>query len=135
MTPQNKRENIREELERGAKSMEAASILAERKYFSDAVSRLYYFVYHTAKALLLSEGLEPKSHEGLLRLIGMHFVKTDILSPPDSHIVTRLMKYREEADYNPSYLFTESDFRGLLDESTNFRDKVMTYLRNQGYIE
>jgi len=25
---------------------------------------------------------------------------------PSSHIFSKLMKYREEADYNPSYVFT-----------------------------
>jgi hypothetical protein len=113
MTPENQRTAIKEELARAASSLEAARHLAEGKYFNDAVSRLYYFLYHSTKALLFNKGLEPRSHEGTLRLLGQHFVKTGILTPQDSHVLTRLMKYREEADYNPSYAFTKQDFDEL----------------------
>jgi uncharacterized protein (UPF0332 family) len=53
--------------------------------------------------VLLTEGLEPKSHEGALRLFGLHFVKPGAFEAKDSHIFSKLMKLREEADYNPSY--------------------------------
>jgi hypothetical protein len=101
--------------------------------YSDAVSRLYYFVYHSTKALLFSEGLEPRSHEGLLRLLGQHFVKTNILTPQDSHVLSRLMKYREEADYNPSVLFTKEEFDELLVDAGKLNDKITQYLKGQGY--
>lgn len=110
MTTENKNENVEEELRRGKESLEAAEVLAERGLLSDAISRLYYFAFHSARALLYTQGLEPKSHEGLLRLIGMHFVKTGTLSPQDSHILTRLQKYRSEADYNAAYAFTPDDY-------------------------
>jgi len=34
------------------------------------------------RALLLGKGLEPKTHEGALRLLGLHFVKPGIVSTP-----------------------------------------------------
>ncbi len=74
------------------------------------------------------QGLEPKGHEGSLRLLGMHFVKTGILQPSDSHIFARLMKYREEADYNPSYIFTADDIKTFKQEAEEFKVKIMQYL-------
>ena len=68
MTNQNKKINISQELER------AKSVLSLQKQYADAVSRLYYYVYHNIRALLLSRGLEPKTHEGTLRLLGLHFI-------------------------------------------------------------
>jgi len=70
-------------------------------------SRLYYYIFYHVRALLLSKGLEPKTHEGSLRLLSLHFVKEGILSNKMSHIFSKLMKFREEADYNPSYVFTK----------------------------
>ena len=57
------------------------------------------------RALLLLKELEPRSHEGVLRLFGLHFVKNGPFEAADSHIVSKMMKLREEADYNPSYTF------------------------------
>lgn len=131
MTLQNKSENIKEELRRGKESLEAAELLAERGLLSDAVSRLYYYLFHSARALLYTKGLEPKSHEGLLRLMGMHFVKQGILSAQDSHILTRLQKYRSEADYNAAYSFTAADFEEMKHSASELGSKILTYLKQQ----
>ncbi|MDI6765256.1 MAG: HEPN domain-containing protein [Bacteroidota bacterium] len=98
MTEGNKYMNISEELDRAASSMASADILIHSGYYNDAVSRLYYAIFHTMKALLLSEGSEPKTQEGALTLFAKHFVKTGVFAPQDSHTFSRLMKYREEAD-------------------------------------
>jgi uncharacterized protein (UPF0332 family) len=86
VTEGNKKENIRDELDRAAEALRSADVLSESRLYRDAVSRLYYLLYHTVRALLLSEGLEPKTREGALRLLGMNFVKKGILTSSDSHV-------------------------------------------------
>ncbi len=134
MREENKRENIKEEMDRAIKAMEAATLLFDNGFFNDAISRLYYFLLYNIRALLLTKGLEPKSHEGALRLFGLHFVKEGIFEPADSHIFSRLMKYREEADYNPSYIFTKEDFVQFKKEAEMLSDKIKVYLREKKYI-
>ena len=99
MTDENRKKNIAEELARAKECLTSADLLFSHGQLADAVSRLYYYLYHAVRALLLSKGLEPKSHEGTLRLLSLHFTKPGILDAQTSHIFTRLMKYREEADY------------------------------------
>jgi uncharacterized protein (UPF0332 family) len=134
MTEENKKDNINNELDRASKIMDAASLLFDKGFLSDAVSRLYYFLLHNIKALLLTLGLEPKSHEGVLRLFSLHFVKTGIFEAKTSHIFAKLMKYREEADYNPSYVFTSEDFVELRKEAGYLSDKIKGYLIEKGYL-
>lgn len=134
MTPENRRANIQEELSRARESYQAAIVLFERKLYNDGVSRLYYAVFHLVRALLLSKGLEPKSHEGALKLLGLHFIKSGIFQPADSHIFARLMKYREEADYNPSSVFTAEDVREITEEAKSLEEKILTYLKNQNEL-
>jgi uncharacterized protein (UPF0332 family) len=44
---ENKRENIRVEIERAQNAIESADLLFKNGYYNDAVSRLYYFaLYH-----------------------------------------------------------------------------------------
>ncbi len=99
MMEENKRENIREEIERATEVRKAAELLFSNNFIKDAVSKLYYFLLYSVRALLLTKGLEPKSHEGALRLFGLHFVKEGLFMAQDSHVFSKLMKFREEADY------------------------------------
>ncbi|MDD5205837.1 MAG: HEPN domain-containing protein [Desulfobacterales bacterium] len=113
MNEENKKENLREEVQRANESMKAAELLFENGFTKDAVAKLYYSLLYMVRAMLLTKGLEPRSHEGALRLFGLHFVKREVFEAKDSHVFSKLMKYREEADYNPSYLFTPGDFTEL----------------------
>ena len=95
-------------MSRAGDALKAADLLAANGLFSDAVSRLYYYVLAHVRALLLTVDLEPRSHEAALRLLSLHFVKAgvlELLERETAHVFAKLMKFREEADYNPSYSF------------------------------
>jgi len=132
---ENKRENIREEIERAEKAKEAAQLLMDNNFISDAISKLYYYLLYGIRALLLTKGLEPKSHEGALRLFGLYFVKEGVFVSKDSHIFSKLMKFREEADYNPSYVFTKEDFKDLAREAEELFFKIKAYLKEKNYLK
>jgi uncharacterized protein (UPF0332 family) len=131
---ENKRKNIREEMEKAGETINAATLLFDNGFFNDAISRLYYCVLHNVRALLLTEGLEPKSHEGALRLLSLHFVKEGIFEPRVSHTFSKLMKYREEADYNPSYVFTAEDFVDFKREAEDLSNRIRAFLRSKNYL-
>jgi len=134
MMEKNKKENIREEIERASQTMNAATLLFDNNLINDAVSRLYYFLLYNIRALLLTKGLEPKSHEGALRLFALHFIKEKLFEPKDSHVFSKLMKYREEADYNPSYVFSKDDFTDFKKEAEALSIKIKSYLKTNSYI-
>lgn len=134
MTEENKNINIREEVKRADESIKAAHLLYENNLLNDAISRLYYFLLYNIRALLLTKGFEPKSHEGALRLFSLHFIKTGLFEIKSSHIFSKMMKYREEADYNPSFLFTKEDFINFIKESEELVAKINNYLKEEGYL-
>ena len=72
-----------------------------------ATSRTYYAAFHGTQAILLTEGLQPKSHQGTIYLFIHHFVKTGRIEPEYSQILARAAKYREEADYRHTMVFTK----------------------------
>jgi uncharacterized protein (UPF0332 family) len=143
MTDKNKKSNIGEELSRAETALGAADLLAANSYRNEAVSRLYYYLLYEIRALLLTECLEPKSHEDALRLFSLHFVKNGSFPSDSSHTFSKLMKYREEADYNPSYSFTKMEFQKLRDETQGCvrihgievglgrAENVLSFLRDQ----
>lgn len=87
------------------------------------------------RALLFTKRFEPKSHEGALRPLSLYFIKEGILSPEVAHIFSRLMKYREEADYNPFYVFSKDDFLCFKEEAENLAEKIKNYLREEGFLD
>ena len=134
MNEENKKENLREELQRADEATKAAELLFDNGFTKDAVAKLYYSLLYTVRAMLLTKGLEPRSHEGALRLFGMHFVKQGVFEAGDSHVFSKLMKYREEADYNPSYVFTPEDFIELKKEAQLLMQKITGVLKEKGYL-
>ena len=134
MREENKRENIREETDRADESMRAADLLFDNGFMRDSVAKLYYSLLYMIRAILLTKGLEPKSHEGALRLFGLHFVKQGVFEAKDSHLFSKLMKYRQEADYNPSYIFTAEDYIEFKEEAVIMIQKITAWLEKEGYL-
>ena len=58
-------------------------------------------------------------------------MKPGILGTEESDMFTRLMKYREEADYNPSYFFTKDDYSKFKKEAVSFHERVLKLLKNE----
>jgi len=135
VTESNKRENIREERLRAAAARRAAQVLVDNDLLGDAVSRLYYSLLHSVRALLLTEGLEPRSHGGALRLLSLHFVRSGRFAPSSAQLLSKLMKYREEADYACLFVFTRDDLDALLAEVDDLVRRVDSYLAATGYLE
>jgi uncharacterized protein (UPF0332 family) len=114
--------------------LRAAHLLFENGFVRDAISKIYYSLLYSIRAVLLTEGLEPKSQEGALRLFGLHFVKLGAFEPKDSHIFSKLMKLREEGDYNPSYPFVPEDFAEFKSEAEGVIQRIAHYLKTRGYL-
>ena len=124
MTDANRRINVASEFVRADESMRAARLLVEAGLLHDAESRLYYAIYHAAVALLLTEGIEPRSHAGTASLLGLHFVKTGRMGPEDARLFARIQKYRLEADYGRDFVLTETALREDLVSCQGFLDRV-----------
>lgn len=134
MTKRNKNLAITEELRRSKDALKAAELLMQGGLAADAVSKLYYYLLYHMRALLLTKELEPRSHEGVLRLFGLHFVKPGIFDTKTSHVLSKMMKFREEADYNPLYSFTEDDYKEFKSDVSAVADAVKKYLAESGYL-
>ena len=133
MTEQNREHAIAEELRRASDALRAADLLGDNGLFSDAVSRLYYCVLSHVRALLLTVDLETRSHEAALRLLSLQFVKAGTLPRETAHVFAKLMKFREEADYNASYLFDAEDFHELRTEALRLAQATEALMRASGY--
>jgi len=120
MTDGNMIENAVAETRRGDEALEAARHLLAAEFFNDSISRAYYAAYHWSRALLLLRGLEPKTHRGVIQMIGLHYVKEGLLSDEAAGLLAHLETYRELSDYTSAADFTEMEARAEIERAEKF---------------
>ena len=103
MTHENSLANARRELAIAADALRVARAALELGIVRDALSRAYYAVFHGVRALLLLDGLEPKTHSGVGRLFSDQWVRVGRVPSSWMLVFTRLQAYRSASDY--SYAF------------------------------
>lgn len=124
----NKKQNISIEIEKGQAALRQARILLDQREYDGSISRAYYAIFHYASAILLTKGLEARSHEGLVRLFNLHFIKSGIFLKKYSTILSHLQKAREESDYRPEIPFDEEDAQTRLREAQEFIARMVQFL-------
>lgn len=134
MSPENRRANIAEELAQSVEALAACELLSSEGLLRDAANRLYYAVFHVVRAVLLSEGLEAKSHKGLQSMLGLHFVKTGKLAAEMNEIFVRIQGYREAADYTRGFAPTEAEFARNLEGGKKLIAAGRDLLASGGWI-
>lgn len=133
MTGENRAENIATEWREGARCLQAADALLVAGLFKDALNRAYYAAYHFCLALLLSTGEEPRTHRGLVSLVGTEFVKKGLVAASVQHALARLATYREYADYDRDFVATGEMVELEMRSARDVRDEVERHLRKQGF--
>ena len=120
MTLLNENVNARDEMARGDEALRAATELLQLGLYNDAVSRAYYAAYHWARALLFSEGIESKTHRGMIQLIGLHFVRTQRLPVEAATLLGQLATQREASDYTASIHFEAPEANEIVKQAGAF---------------
>lgn len=134
MTEEHRRENITLEVAKARREMRHARILMEAEGFDGAVSHAYYHAFHSARALLLSAGLEAKTHGGIGHLVNLHFVRTGRLAPEVARVLSRLQNEREDADYDAAAVFTRPMAEAAISEAQCFGEAVVALLAEVGIL-
>lgn len=120
MTAENGSANAAAEAAVGDDALRAARALIDLGLPNDAVSRAYYAAYHYARALLLTKGLEPKTHRGVLAFLTKHFESVDALGSESITAIARLETFRGLADYAASERLTDERAKAEVDAAARF---------------
>ena len=134
MTEDNRRAEIAQEILRAGEARRAADALLGLGLHSDAVSRAYYAVFHWLRAVLLSRGVEPKTHAGAIHLFNLELVRNGLFSSSHNRLIGGLQRSRELADYDSAVSFSAADATAELTQARLFRDAALTYLTTQGWL-
>lgn len=134
MTDENQRSAVALEVRQGGRALKAAHALSELGLYNDALSRLYYAVFHAMTALLLSRGVEPRRHRAIAGLLGTHFVATGVLTAADIAVVSRSYGQRDLADYERTWEATADIAVAAFAETEPLIAKAHEILRSGGWL-
>lgn len=104
-------------------------------YWYAAANRMYYACYYMVSALLIKNGLNAHTHGGVIGLFGLHFVKTEIISPELGKFYSQLFELRQSGDYDDWKVVTEADIMPLTPIAETFLDTIERMIRDNGYLE
>ena len=124
MTTEGRRESAAAELELADEELRVAEHLREVGHPRIALTRVYFAVFHAVRARLYAEGLEPRSHEGVQHLWSVHFVRPGLYEAATSRLLSRLQKFREEADYARAFVADEAGAREEIEAARGLVERI-----------
>jgi len=86
-------------MEKAERYLRSADILLKDGDNESSVSRVYYAMFFSAEAALLTKKLSFTSHKGVISAFGEHFVKTDVFPREMSKELRRAFEKRQIGDY------------------------------------
>lgn len=101
-------------------NLEEAKEVSKLGFWNLTGNRLYYAAFHMASALLLDKGFTPRSHSGVIHLIGAHFVINGLLDKSYGRLFSRLFELRQSGDYDDLYEATETEVFPYIDKTFHF---------------
>ena len=82
-----------------------------------------------SQALLLSEGFEASTHKGLIKLLGLHFVKTGKISNDLAKSLASAYDDRQMSDYNVRFEPTKEEALEAISEAQKFVESIYPMFR------
>ncbi len=135
MTDDNRRANLAAEIRRGRRAMATAELSLRAGLTEDAVSRAYYAAFHHVRALLLSRGLQARTHEGTHNLLFREFCEPGRVDRAVAGELAHLQRFREIADYNVQRDFDEAEAAQEIERAQRIVNATVERLRLDGWLD
>lgn len=104
--------------------LEQADQMCKQHYWDIASNRYYYACFHAIQALFIHNGISCHTHDGLITLFGLHFVKTGKVESRFGAFLSRIEQLRKKGDYNCIYSVSEEEILSMIKPAKELIQKV-----------
>lgn len=125
LTDEEKRLVVAYRIEKSKKTLNDARKVLNLDMWVTGANRLYYAAYYAVSALLIANGLNAKTHEGIIRMFNMSFVNTGKIDKELGRQYNRLFTMRITGDYGDCFDLQETDVKPLLTPTVKLIDSVI----------
>lgn len=117
-------------IEKALQTYSEAVAGVESGFVGTAANRLYYAAYYAVTALLISNGIAVRTHDGVRRMLGLHYLKNGLLDKQLGQTFNMLFSLRITGDYQDrKNLDIDSDVRPLVVPTKTLIDKTINMAR------
>ena len=114
------------------KDLENARLLLDNGSYRACISRAYYAMYYAAQALLDAKKIASRTHRGMIRQFGQHFVKSGDFPANMSKKLSEIYDLRQLSDYETDNVVDQEQASDALATSADFVEQVREYLERNG---
>lgn len=107
-------------IQHAKKTFSEVRIIADNGFYNTAINRLYYACYYAVIALLLKNNIATQTHAGVKQMLGLHFVKTNILNPEFARFYAQMFNNRISGDYDDFITFDLEMIEELIPQTESF---------------
>ena len=115
-------------IEKAHRMMEQVKNILPMKYWDTIAIRLYYAAYYAVSALLIQNGIQTQTHQGVKRMFGYHFILTQKVDSKYASLYSRLFSLRQTGDYDDNFDLTEEDVVPLVASTEEMLSYITTLI-------
>jgi len=115
MNHEERKKLVKYRIEKAKDTLSEIRLHIQNELWLTAMNRLYYACFYAVSALLLDNGIEPKTHSGTKQMFGLHFIKTGIINEESGNFYAVIFNLRQTGDYDDFVDFSEEDVIELID--------------------
>jgi len=120
---------VKNRIEKSRQTLHEAECNIKMELWPAAANRLYYSAYNIVSALLIKNGYTTQTHAGVIRMLGLHYIKTEIIPLELGRIYTDLFELRQSGDYDDWRIIVEADVMDIYEPAKAFIQKVEQLLK------
>lgn len=117
-------------IERANDTLISAKLNFEHDLFLATINRLYYSMFYSVSALLITENFRSKTHKGLSTKFNELFIKSKLIDSKYSLILRKAFEYRQTVDYELEVDISEEECRILIENAEEFYTVCKNYIEN-----
>ena len=104
-------------------------ILVQNNLWRNAANRLYYACFYAASALLINDGHQAHTHNGVKILLALNYIKENKIDKSMIKIYEQLFNIRQRSDYEDWIIIEEDDIKPLMEKAENFINTIENLLK------
>ena len=132
LTDQERKDIVRYRMENAMDTLAEVDVHIQNQFYNTAANRLYYACYYAVSALLIANGIATKSHDGVIQMFGVHFIRTGVFPAHYGKYYSQLFKERQTGDYEDLFNHDKESVAELYPKAKDLvsavKDKVDQWL-------
>jgi len=111
--------------------LNASLINLKNGQYKTSINRAYYAVFHAMRAVHALDQFDSSKHSAIVAKFRQNYIKAGQFDNKCSEIISLLIKYREQADYDDFFVAAKEDAVKQFENAEFFIEQVRRYLDKQ----